>query len=202
MGCDIHVRFERRVNDQWEPLFEYRPEPNYWWERIIEKRIESEAVFVILGEPYDANNEDHYKKIEAYFEAMSLEEAEERYGNDPHFIWDYKMPVLEREPVQMGDRVYEWPEIDQRNYEWFGYIAGPGRCEHLTIFEQRGLPDDITLRTRQYVEQWRGDGHSKSWLMVDEILARPELKKFVQYRWLEKFIEDPANTRMIFFFDN
>ena len=51
MGTDIHVLFEvRRGLDQpWELLFPCQPDPVYWYEGLVEDRVNNGAAFVLSG---------------------------------------------------------------------------------------------------------------------------------------------------------
>lgn len=68
-----------------------------------------------------------------------------------------------------------------RNYALFAMLAGvrnyPGldyksNKQLLTpIAEPRGLPADVTEETKKYSDEWGIDGHSHSWLTLEELLA-------------------------------
>lgn len=58
----------------------------------------------------------------------------------------------------------------RQNYEMFGRMAGV-RGDAEPIAEPRGLPDDASIMTRFDASIWGDDGHSHSWLSVDEMAA-------------------------------
>jgi hypothetical protein len=67
------------------------------------------------------------------------------------------------------------------------------------IRNARGLPPDLSPLVAIEAED-DADGIDHSWLLVSEVLARPDLAGFDQVRWLRRHILDPANTRMVFWF--
>lgn len=72
--------------------------------------------------------------------------------------------------VKIDDEWHHWgaPSIGQ-DYELFEKMAGAHGDERNAITPPRGLPDDITKPTKFDVARWDDDGHSHSWLSVDEI---------------------------------
>lgn len=84
-------------------------------------------------------------------------------ANEPPVTLDYK------------DSFYH-----DRNYDLFAILAGVrnGRgfagCDtgdgFVPISEPRGLPEDLSPQVRAEAERWDGDGHSHSWLTVQELL--------------------------------
>jgi len=98
------------------------------------------------------------------------------------------------------------------------------------IDEARGLPEDVTPEVKEQSESMGEDGHSHSWLLLSEVLAWegwdrdysikdfddkaiPVLKTKPLREWcwtfwqkvipaMKQLRDDPANVRMVFFFDN
>lgn len=61
---------------------------------------------------------------------------------------------------------------DGRSYSIFGFLAGVRNYSAVTpIAEPRGLPADVSDTVRASFEQWGGDGHTSSWLTLEELLA-------------------------------
>lgn len=106
-------------------------------------------------------------------------------------------------PILHPEETWARPEIRVRHYYWFAKLAGV--CDYDDndrIWEPRGWPDDVTETNKAIYEYWGVDGHTPSWQMVSELINHPHLQDFEQVEWLKKFIEDPENTRMLYFFDN
>lgn len=107
----------------------------------------------------------------------------------------------------------------QRNYYMFSVLAnvrGNG-----ALYEPRGVPQDISPIMRTHIDRWASDGHSHSYLSLDEfkecldvIDTTEESSYSYIYRlaaeWLAKeqaeahLLETGANpqVRFVFFFDN
>jgi hypothetical protein len=181
MGCDIHVIFETKNEDgTWDLTFPKVPDPKYWYENIADQE------------------EGDYAELSAKYEAIPMDEVLAKYGDDPRMNWDYQLPNS-NEPNQFGYRIRE---IDDRDYAWFGAIAGVRGDGIREYWEPQGIPDDISPDGKAFIDRYGLDAHSESWLMVNEILANIMLAEFSQYKWLAECIPDPANTRMVFYFDN
>lgn len=103
-----------------------------------------------------------------------------------------------------------------RNYEFFEILAGVrGRGRDIPpIAKPRGVPPDASGGFMDFVERYRGDGHSHSYLLLSEVLAyawkEKTGKEAVDYfgPYLALFIAlaekagGPDNLRLVFFFDN
>lgn len=61
-----------------------------------------------------------------------------------------------------GDRNH----YGDRNYTMFGILANV-RCKG-AIYEPRGVPNDLSKALAEEVDRWDGDGHSHSYLSLDE----------------------------------
>jgi hypothetical protein len=106
-----------------------------------------------------------------YYTPEQLAEMRERYKNP------------EWEPYGDNTQFLAQPS-DGRNYDWFAILAdvrnGRGFAGVKTgdgfvpIAEPRGVPEDATQEWKEYVEQWKYDMHSQSWLT---------LKDFEEYDW-------------------
>lgn len=228
MGCDIHPYFERKVKDHWELVWEPTPDPEYWWESIVEEnskdplkvetiktlvddsdldyqfynttlsyKSEHKSKFKIVKNHLD-EDELNYLRFKAYYKNLSMDEVKEKFLCNPKIYLQWNLPLL-------GERrhKYQSAEVKERNYWWFGILndVRQGGC----LFERnKGVPEDSSFLIRQQRDRDGSDGHSHSWLLVSEILEKLEEfnKGCPQYEWLKTFIEDPENTRMVFWFDN
>lgn len=200
MGCDVHICFETNINGKWEPTWKPEINKEYWWERMIDNLIVSGAATTAFG-IQDQNI--LYDKLEARFKAMTDETIKQLYYND-----DFVHPDISLQwpyPNEKGYNEYYvgYCPCKSRDYNWFALIGGVRGYGSDSAFEtNKGIPDDACKETKHEVETYGCDGHSHSWLMVDEILNEPRAKDFPQTKWLKKFVKDPKNTRMVFFFDN
>lgn len=109
-----------------------------------------------------------------------------------------------------------------RNYALFGALANTGRRQVAALIEERGVPDDASPEFKKIVDQWADDGHSHSWLNLDDlaaiILAEHKLEEDGSHpdiQYMAEFcsttlllvqriavIRGPTNARVVFFFDN
>jgi hypothetical protein len=68
---------------------------------------------------------------------------------------------------------YGWWELhgkpnDDRNYNFFGIIAGVRRDDN-TIFEPRGIPKGLSSDVEALYEHWKPDAHSESYLTLADL---------------------------------
>lgn len=62
--------------------------------------------------------------------------------------------------------------FDHRSYGTFGFLAGVRNYSEVTpIARPRGFPDDASDGVKFEFEAWGCDGHTPSWLSVDELSA-------------------------------
>jgi hypothetical protein len=59
---------------------------------------------------------------------------------------------------------HSMPVAKDRNYKRFAALAGVRGAGP----EPKGVPADVSDTTRYLINEWRGDGHSHSWLSLDE----------------------------------
>lgn len=110
-----------------------------------------------------------------------------------------------------------------RNYQLFGLMAGVRR-EIDGHFEERGLPEDVSEAVKKESDSWDGDGHTHSYLTLDEmmekvidaknkhILGDSSIEAYDASRSLDadiingvftpEEISDSGNYRLVFWFDN
>ena len=62
---------------------------------------------------------------------------------------------------------------DGRNYTLFGILAGVRNKDMIPISEPKGSPNDASQGFLDELEQWQYDGHSLSYLTLQEILDYP-----------------------------
>ena len=115
----------------------------------------------------------------------------------------------------LRSEVFQWaqPYIEQRNYELFADMAGVRGDGP----EPRGLPDDLSETAAYLAKQWEGDGHSHSWLPIQEVTVL--LSKYNQDGFGKRhevagyyfnIATEPGETyeeavdahRLVFWFDN
>jgi hypothetical protein len=69
-----------------------------------------------------------------------------------------------------GEWLYYSPVNISRNYELFARMAHMGRCKNIDpVADNRGIPEDATKMTLIHNERWGVDGHSHSWLTIEEL---------------------------------
>lgn len=147
MGCDIHICPERLEFGKWIPA-----EPfvlsEWWYDNIIDEDKEFKEL--------------DYDDIKLHFDEMTHNEIISKYGDDLRVVWDGPW-----------DTDYD---LRSRNYDWFSVLANvrngfyEDRREFEPIDEPRGLPNDVSVETQRQSEHWGIDGHSHSWLTLQELL--------------------------------
>lgn len=91
------------------------------------------------------------------------------WHNCDNHIWDDVTNKYEFEDIYWG-----------RNYDLFGVLAGVRSNEFPMIDSPRGLPKDISPKTKEYADEWKGDGHSYSYLTLKELIG---WKKKMKKKW-------------------
>ncbi|MGL4618801.1 MAG: hypothetical protein ACRCZS_07040 [Chroococcidiopsis sp.] len=106
----------------------------------------------------------------------------------------------------------------ERNYDLFGYLAGV-RGDKNQAFPVRGLPNDASNLTRCESDWLDIDGHTHSWISIDEIAQvinqfHKGLEKSMKnsylfgnkYEFFREYREDypdfVEDVRWVFWFDN
>lgn len=105
------------------------------------------------------------------------------------------MTVDERDPIFREDRDgrrfpvrYVASPAWSRNYDLFAEIAGVRGAGP----EPRGMPDNASELTQMLSEQWGCDGHSHSWLLMDEALPI-----FIKHQLGERWMVDAARNNVL-----
>jgi hypothetical protein len=198
MGCDIHVYFETLQDGKWMPTFGARPDPEEWWDRIAENKIDTGAAELVLPGFAELKGwKEQHEAMKEYFEAIPLDEAEARYGDHPLFVRTFSIPNADD---WSSDGIVR---ISNRDYRFFGVVAGV-RAPIKGAFKPRGYPDDVSPEVLAEIKRYGDDGHTHSWLGVQEMLDSDVMKENCPYQlsYLRDYIPDPKNTRMVFYFDN
>lgn len=114
-------------------------------------------------------------------------------------------------------RTYLDPVHISRNYWLFGFLSKRVRTEWSFSLEARGLPEDVSAPVQAESDFWGPDGHSHSWLTLEELRLKateltllpdpaalkflPEITDFLScLTWPEDV--QPADCRVVFWFDN
>lgn len=163
MGCDIHAVLESK-NDQgeWKLAFERSPHKLWWYEQIIDQDFDyvlTENLIVLDtgGDPYEV--------LANKLETLSKEQIIVQYGNDPRVRWEWNTPSC----------------FDDRNYGLFSILAGVRNYDGAPcISDPRGLPSDVTAAVKGESDSWGIDGHSHSWVTLQEL---------VDFRWDDPLTE-------------
>lgn len=124
-------------------------------------------------------------------------------------IDDEWVMVNRLEHAKYGD-----PSFLSRDYNFFGALAGV-RCDGP---DAKGLPEDISVSTQMYVDEWDSDGHSHSYESISDACAlwdflhptkgREKWELVYEVFGLEieetpeQDVTDVNNYRVVFFFDN
>ena len=103
---------------------------------------------------------------------------ENGWHNCDNHIWNDKENKYEFDPIYWG-----------RNYDLFGVLAGVRSREFPMIDSPRGLPEDISAKTKEYAVEMKGDAHSYSYLTMKELL---KWKKKMTRKW-KKLLKEHNN---------
>lgn len=107
------------------------------------------------------------------------------------------------------DGTFNFPAARERNYKRFAAIAGVRGDGP----KPKGLPEDISDTTKHLVDYWGPDGHSHTWLSLQEavnIFLETETAELesLAIEYPESFYfdvfddEEPGEYRLIIWFDN
>lgn len=145
--------------------------------------------------------------------------VETKAGESWRFANPYRIDKWDKEAWVEWDEPY-----GQRNYHLFALLADVRNSDtrFTPIAPVRGVPLDCSKIGRRIIDEWGADGHSHSWLSVDELLRHPwdktealrgRVPPVVTHRdlvgdFLTEFLprlqaHGPADrTRIVYFFDN
>lgn len=66
----------------------------------------------------------------------------------------------------------DFTPFDYRDYGMFGFLAGVRNYSCVPpISKPRGFPNDLPEYIRKQQEDWEYDGHTHSWLSIDELAS-------------------------------
>lgn len=112
-----------------------------------------------------------------------------------------------RNYVKAGENDWASPACRSRNYTRFAALAGVRGDGP----EPKGIPSDASETTMYLIKQWGRDGHSHSFLPIDEAVSIfaatqfPELSGYAQKYPASYFFnheERDGEARIVFWFDN
>lgn len=91
--------------------------------------------------------------------------------------------------TENGWELYSSPNI-QRNYDLFAKLAGVRNYGDIVpISDPKGLPEDVSFLVRKEREDFGTDGHSDSWIGIEEIKILEEwIRGYQPHRDIYKFI--------------
>ena len=136
-------------------------------------------------------------------------------GADIHVHCEYR----DRDGVWINCDNFEWNQefgkyefvsvYWYRNYVLFGTLAGVRDVSYGTISEPKGLPKDMSPKTKEFADEWEGDAHSYSYLTMRELLKWRENKirkwkklkkkyKVTHDEYDEDYILDDNNSLLMF----
>ncbi len=77
---------------------------------------------------------------------------------------------------------YSMHPYDGRNYALFAFLADVRNHWGIDpIAPERGIPGDASQFVKNEVEAWNSNGHSHSWLTLDELRAAPWERSFTEH---------------------
>lgn len=135
-------------------------------------------------------------------------------GCDIHVVlerrWNNRWVGVNKFEYSKPDRYRAYTR--ERNYQRFTALANVRGHGGL---DPRGLPKDISDLTAMEVDGWSGDGHSHSWVTLDDALKiwldtefterfdKEMLKRITDFPKYYYFgVEDDEAYRIVFWFDN
>jgi len=126
--------------------------------------------------------------------------------------WKY----LYKSEIIYPEKKWYWPEnyyaFWSRNYGLFGILAGVRSCVN-PIIPLRGLPSNISKKTKNRYMECKSDYHSETWYYLSELLDinwkkyRVGCKLFKKYlKRLQRFADKNKisynDVRLVMWFDN
>lgn len=126
-------------------------------------------------------------------------------GCDIHLFVEYKITGENKEFDYWKCWMCQEIEIS-RSYQLFGLMGEQFRKIVEPIIAARGIPKDgMSIEVEFEINSWQGDGHSHSWLSLNELknvlFVHPDLELRALVAAME-VLETYHETRIVFFFDN
>jgi len=232
MGTDWHPYLETKQADgYWAPTWKPIPHPQWWYEDLLERKLEdgsfalmwpkvpkelpkvttSNGVFFTTEEiQTDSDDDVLWKVARNYYRSMPMGEVIETIeANDIYYLWrehtDGRVWDQAQEMIRLNQHVPEhWDpfgseRFSARDYGWFS-LFGLRTSSEAKIDIQGTIPDDASTLVKRIYKRMRGDAHTAGYINVSELCSR--FASYRQIKWLKRNVEDPENTRLIFWFDN
>jgi len=213
MGRDWHPYVEHLVDGSWEPKWKPVPHPSWWYEDLLEEKIQTDAARILFPK---ADPKEYPKLLVAYYEGLPWSDVLKEFGDRPgiKMLWRehakdtyWKTIVAGKPNNQMFWNSKNYKEtLKSRNYYWFELFDISGYNPPL-LRTHSGLPEKLSPElTREYSENWEADAHTIGWIMVDDLLDQykklpSEYKRGNQnkHKWLQTHAQ---GCRLTFWFDN
>lgn len=88
-------------------------------------------------------------------------------GCDIHSHAEKRNAAGKWEPMPAVGEPFDW-----RQYGMFGFFADVRNYSAVPpLAKDRGIPDDASEAVKEDADSWSGDGHSHSWLSMEELLT-------------------------------
>jgi len=99
---------------------------------------------------------------------------------------------------------------DSRNYKRFAALADVRNHESSGIEGQKpkGIPEDVSETTKYHIDEWGNDGHSHSYLSLEEavhiFVGGKEARRNHLWKYFDIYLEpdEIGQFRLVFWFDN
>jgi len=217
MGTDWHPYIEHLVDGTWEPKWKPIPHPDWWYEDLLEQKIETDAARIMFPK---AQPETYGKLLTQYYDNLPWPEVLSEFTDRPgiKMLWrEHSRPEYWRAANSKSGRTPGMSTVmtrkgnfretlKSRNYRWFNLFLNSYRSNEV-IQTHTDLPSDLSLAVRrEFDENWEADAHNIGWIMVDGLIQQySELNKSAtvetsaKINWLRK---NAKGCRLIFWFDN
>lgn len=194
MGTDIHMFFEKNIDDAWicypitpkldekywyEPLFYRSDALPHTKEKAMLKFCESDEAIAL-------------EKFEEWCESLDYETALYYFKDNPYVYKSWGYPY----------------DIRSRNYNFFSLLSGIRGETHETLQKNNlGIPNDCCQEIMETYRMEESDSHTASWIMLDELFEHPLLSKERNVQAIKEYFEsldefEYDKIRMIFWYDN
>ena len=194
MGTDIHIYFEKKVEDKWV-CYPFVPKlaKDEWFDSLLYKKESRELLLTkgLIAFGYHNSEDEILEKLEKYYTGLPLEEAEKLFKDNIHCYRDWGIPYALR----------------SRDYSFFAALSGiRGKPrDNKLICENEGIPADVCWEIKREYMHNEGDGHTHGWIMLDELFDKAINFRSVNEikNYMEKINEtDYSSIRMVFWYDN
>lgn len=107
--------------------------------------------------------------IHMFTEALKTVDKKPTWVN----VDNWRVNPFYKEGNEDGERPYDISELHGgRNYTLFSILAGVRDYSDKTkpVADPRGFPEDASPQTTNEYQRWEGDGHTHSWLTLQELM--------------------------------